>query len=175
VLTFASDPSTPRKGSCCFRLKDFQNKNGGEKLRQAKKLIRQIQYTKCLFSDKKSKEDWHVKFQFQAKEVRRVAWRDKGAWKRQKIERAITIGERKNHEPKTVHEDGRGRYDMKISKNFEILTLLVNTKLYTVKVFVNSAFTNLQAKTSNITLFLRNIKKFLFLKITCTINNSICL
>jgi len=31
VLTFALDTRTPRKGNCCFRLKDLENKDGGEK------------------------------------------------------------------------------------------------------------------------------------------------
>ena len=105
-----------------------------KKLRQQRKPIRQIQNMKWLcglhegFGDKDSKEDWHDKFQFQAEELRRAAWRDEGAWKSQKIERAITIGERQSHEPKTEH--GQGRYDMKLSKNSKNSRPLSTPNLY---------------------------------------------
>jgi len=76
-LTFALDTSTSRKENCCFRLKDLENKDVEKKLRQQKKLIRQIQNMKCLCglhegqSEKDSEEDRHVKFLFQAEEVLR--------------------------------------------------------------------------------------------------------
>jgi len=36
VLTFALDTSTPRKRNCCFKLKVFENKDGGEKTKTSK-------------------------------------------------------------------------------------------------------------------------------------------
>jgi len=141
-----------------------------KKLRQHKKLIRQNPKNrtwKCLcglhegLSERDSKEDRHVKFQFQAL---RLAWRE-------------------SYEPKTVLEEGTGGGDVKLSRNCLNIYApchrsLSPPKFTKVTALVNSAFIickQEQLKLNNITLFFNNTKILLFLKIKGKITFWICL